>query len=349
MPPDQPAGVYQGELAITSASGFETQVPMQLTVRDFGLPSTSTLASAFGMDFDVCPGQFNGPDCFPNERRGWALKSLYVRVALENRVTISNSAFQPPVGHEIALFRRHLLPLLQGGSPQNDAGTLTPVRLAGAQLTSIQVDGGPFLNAGAALRSQRRLHRPRLLLRLRRAGPRPQAVGGVQAARALGAPLARPRDAGHGADPGGRPLQGHAAAGHPGADCQPHRRQTALALRRQPAAGLRPLPGQARQPAVALQRLPQPRLRRRRAGEGPYFAGWPSYVIDQPAFQHRAMGVLAFAYAASGELYFQTTHALRTAWTRQYFFGGNGDGTLFYPGRPSLIGGSSHIPVESSA
>ena len=30
-----------------------------------------------------------------------------------------------------------------------------------------------------------------------------------------------------------------------------------------------------------------------------------------------------------------------------YLFGGNGDGTLFYPGLPDLIGGSTHIPVES--
>ena len=28
-------------------------------------------------------------------------------------------------------------------------------------------------------------------------------------------------------------------------------------------------------------------------------------------------------------------------------FGGNGDGTLFYPGRPDVIGGRTHIPIES--
>jgi hypothetical protein len=28
-------------------------------------------------------------------------------------------------------------------------------------------------------------------------------------------------------------------------------------------------------------------------------------------------------------------------------YGGNGDGTLFYPGRPDTIGGTTQIPVES--
>jgi hypothetical protein len=34
-------------------------------------------------------------------------------------------------------------------------------------------------------------------------------------------------------------------------------------------------------------------------------------------------------------------------WTDVRLFGGNGDGTLFYPGRPSRIGGLADIPIES--
>ena len=34
-------------------------------------------------------------------------------------------------------------------------------------------------------------------------------------------------------------------------------------------------------------------------------------------------------------------------WKSVYAFGGNGDGTLFYPGTPERIGGRTHIPVES--
>jgi hypothetical protein len=81
--------------------------------------------------------------------------------------------------------------------------------------------------------------------------------------------------------------------------------------------------------------------------------GWPGYAIDEPASQARAMGWLAFEYRVSGELYYQTTERLPSAWTNQYLSGGNGDGTLFYPGSPGggrgrpAIGGRHEIPIES--
>jgi len=49
-------------------------------------------------------------------------------------------------------------------------------------------------------------------------------------------------------------------------------------------------------------------------------------------------------------LYFSTTEAYvekEDPWKDVYLFGGNGDGTLFYPGRPEVIGGTTQIPVES--
>jgi hypothetical protein len=58
---------------------------------------------------------------------------------------------------------------------------------------------------------------------------------------------------------------------------------------------------------------------------------------------------LTWKYQIGGELYFSTNEAFRQkdAWKDVYLFGGNGDGTLFYPGRPDVIGGTTHIPVES--
>jgi hypothetical protein len=82
-------------------------------------------------------------------------------------------------------------------------------------------------------------------------------------------------------------------------------------------------------------------------GSDPYWAGWPSYVIDQPGSEHRAMGFLAFEYDTVGDLYFATDYDLSTAWTDQWSFGGNGDGTLFYPGTPARIGGTHDIPLDS--
>jgi hypothetical protein len=79
------------------------------------------------------------------------------------------------------------------------------------------------------------------------------------------------------------------------------------------------------------------------------FRGWPSYMIDAPATAARAMGTLAFVQDVAGELYFDTVFAYEQLqpWTDQWAFGGNGDGTLFYPGTPERIGGTHDVPVES--
>jgi hypothetical protein len=81
----------------------------------------------------------------------------------------------------------------------------------------------------------------------------------------------------------------------------------------------------------------------------PAFHGWPSYMIDAPATAARAMGTLAFANGVIGELYFDVDYAYEVGdpWVSQWAFGGNGDGTLYYPGRPDRIGGTHDVPVES--
>lgn len=78
--------------------------------------------------------------------------------------------------------------------------------------------------------------------------------------------------------------------------------------------------------------------------------GYPSYMIDASGPQNRVMEWLTFAYGIGGELYFNTMEGyfkLNDVWDTQFLFDGNGDGTLFYPGRPDRIGGTTHIPVES--
>lgn len=78
--------------------------------------------------------------------------------------------------------------------------------------------------------------------------------------------------------------------------------------------------------------------------------GYPSFMIDIPGAYNRVMPWLSFAYRVQGELYFNTMEAyfrVDDPWNSVYLFTGNGDGTLFYPGRPNKIGGSTHVPVES--
>jgi hypothetical protein len=77
--------------------------------------------------------------------------------------------------------------------------------------------------------------------------------------------------------------------------------------------------------------------------------GWPTMAVDSDATRNRAMEWLSFTYDMTGELYYETTMAyfLGDPWTSQAAFGGNGDGTLFYPGTTARIGGKTEIPVES--
>jgi hypothetical protein len=86
-------------------------------------------------------------------------------------------------------------------------------------------------------------------------------------------------------------------------------------------------------------------------GEAPTFAGWPSYMVDVDPVANRIMPWLAFQYGIDGELYYNTVEAFndekKSAWDDQHLHGGNGDGTLFYPGTPDRIGGRTHIPIES--
>ena len=84
-------------------------------------------------------------------------------------------------------------------------------------------------------------------------------------------------------------------------------------------------------------------------GSSSYFTGWPSYMVDASAVRNRAMQWLDFKYQATGELYWDTTYAYLSGdpWTSVWEFDGNGDGTLFYPGTPAKIGGTTHVPVAS--
>ena len=81
---------------------------------------------------------------------------------------------------------------------------------------------------------------------------------------------------------------------------------------------------------------------------------WPSYMIDVDSVSNRVMAWMSYKYEMQGELYWGTNYADETytaagnsSWEQQWLAGGNGDGSLTYPGRSEVIGGSSFIPIAS--
>jgi hypothetical protein len=81
-------------------------------------------------------------------------------------------------------------------------------------------------------------------------------------------------------------------------------------------------------------------------------------MVDISAAANRVFGFLSVVtYQVSGVLYWDvayghTKYAVPkgprvSPWESVYYFGGNGDGSLFYPGRPDRIGGKNHVPIES--
>jgi hypothetical protein len=73
-------------------------------------------------------------------------------------------------------------------------------------------------------------------------------------------------------------------------------------------------------------------------------------MIDASPVANRIFPWLAWKYGIQGELYYSINEAYakpKDAWDNLYLFGGNGDGTLVYPGRARMIGGKTDIPIES--
>jgi hypothetical protein len=60
VPAGQAAGNYAGSLRVTARGGFARTIPIDLHVYPFGIPSTSTLQSAFGIEPPVGTGYRDG-------------------------------------------------------------------------------------------------------------------------------------------------------------------------------------------------------------------------------------------------------------------------------------------------
>ncbi|MCB9788618.1 MAG: DUF4091 domain-containing protein [Deltaproteobacteria bacterium] len=331
VPRGTPAGAYQGAVTVTGTGLGTVTVPIALRVRGFELPSTSSLRTAFGMGWDdPCTAHHGSYKACGSDAGIEKYHILYGQAALDHRISIDSLVYY---FGDTAHFDQLYGPLLEGtGNTRLEGARQTTVRFTGTDYSGWR---SHFQSKGWSARLfGYTCDEPPAGCSWSSIGPTATSTqsGGVStlvttdlsAAKSHGlldkidilVPIVQSLH-----DKGGVSIR------------QSYDEFLAMSPKKELwwyQSCISHGCGSGCSPTT-----------------GTYYTGWPSYVIDASAIQNRAMEWLSFSYDVSGELYFQTTHLLDTAWTNQCDFSGNGDGTLFYPGKPSIIGGSTDIPVES--
>ncbi|MCY1014787.1 glycoside hydrolase domain-containing protein [Pyxidicoccus sp. MSG2] len=337
VPEDAPSGRYEGSVEVQARGGFSVFVPVTLTVVDLTLPSTPSYSTSFGLGADfVCEAHTGRKDCGGDNVR-LELLSRYARLALDHRFTLSNVLVpQPEVGPWEA-FDAAYAPLLDGTAP---------TRLRGARMTSVRYLG-PLEDQALASFVSHFSARGWLERAYDYTGDEPPHFTSFEEVRTRAAQLVR------------------------SAPELPRMVTTTLPIARDNG-----FDGLISRLSVLIQRItptePQYDADASRADYDAFLARpgnslwlyqscishgcigglplgrhWPAYMVDYPANLNRAMPWMVFLLRASGETYYDTGARLLTAWTDQLFYGGNGDGTLFYPGTTARIGGRSDVPLPS--
>jgi hypothetical protein len=350
VPTGTPPGLYRGEVRVTLEGFAAVALPVELTVWSFTLPSTSTLPTTFGISGLGLLRQHRGG--YTNDEELVEFTTLYTRAALLHRLSTHGGSMAPPpftkdeaggVLIDWTGYDREVGPLLDGqvfgeGHP-----------LPGARATTVDLRTPLGIDDATKIAYWREWMRhfeargwDDRLYHYLWDEPAPADYGKV------------------------------AALGRVAREADP-RLQNAVTLHYE--AGLSEVVGiwtpivncidekDVRHPFCPAPDLPRDVYKAKRlwwyqscgshgcdGGGGSYFSGWPSYMVDVDAVANRIMEWLTWKYGIGGELYFNTVEAFHRdvdPWTDILMHGGNGDGTLFYPGRPERIGGTKPIPIES--
>ncbi|HET7826394.1 MAG TPA: glycoside hydrolase domain-containing protein [Anaeromyxobacter sp.] len=341
VPQGTKPGTYRGGVKVTSSEG-EAVVPVTFTVWDFELPSTSSLRSYFNMAYGTIPAAHHLSGDADAQ-----LRARYASFALDHRIsiTVGDDGNDGDIDH----FDRFYSPLVQGTAP---------TRLPGAKLTSVKL----IANMSSAddqrrwtqhARSQGWLDRlfqytcdePPLTCSWSDINGRTKAAhdadadlrtlvtttiwdagaNGVTNGIDILVPVVNWTD-----DKPGKSDAGDQRGRYDGFLASGKTRELWL------------YQSCMSHGCGGTVDIGSP------SDDDRYYTGWPTYMIDAPAVRNRAMEWISFAERATGELYWETTFAYtHDAWSNQWDFSGNGDGTLFYPGTTSRIGGQTDIPVAS--
>ena len=351
VPSTTAPGEYTGTVSVLRHHVAEFTVPIRLTVWAFVLPSTSTLKSSFGLNGTTILKQHLGH--YTSDEDLYRLTRLYEKAALLHRVSVHGGSQAPPK-HRYAGGRMLIDwdPYDAEVGPFLDGTALDAGPLRGAKATSVELRGLATFDppeqaaywAAWMQHFEQKGWRDKLFLYLWDE-PAPADYAKVLE-RGRVAITAVPNLRTLVTAPFSTTLAEAVRIWAPLINC----------LERKPGSeDFCAVAGTAEDYAHEVQHgkslwFYQSCASHGCGGEGgPYFEGWPSYMIDASGPANRVMQWVAWNYRIDGELYYSMNEAYAHGdpWTDVRLFGGNGDGTLFYPGLPSKIGGNTHIPIES--
>lgn len=350
-----PAGVepgkYSGQLGVTFRDAPRASLPLELAVAQVDIPATSTLKNTWGLGVYVLAHGFGVRRESPE---GVALLRAAGRALLEHRLSGYGMGIDPlpsrpgPGGTRVVDFRG-----FDAEMADVLGGTALP---SGARFTTAQVHDDPrltraervaYFRAWEAHFSERGW--PQLLWYYAKDEPAPKDDALVREQAEL------TRAVGH------LPLlvTTYRPALFDAADIVA---PVMVCMFPRPGRRLCPIPPE---PASAFRARLRPGQQLwwyqscmfhgcdgppRDRGLAASMTGWASYMIDHSGPRNRAMGVLAFLDRIEGELYFDTLSAWEKdgqPWRDVWRFGGNGDGTFFYPGTRDHLGDEAPQLVSS--
>ncbi|WP_223644111.1 DUF4091 domain-containing protein [Corallococcus sp. EGB] len=340
VPEGAPPGEYTGLVTVEATGGFQWQVTARLTVVDAVMPGTSSLASVFPLSqSQVCLAHLGRTACSPAELQ--TLLVRYQQMALEHRITLPRLMSRGSWPPTWSMFDTTWGPSMDGTAP---------TRLSGARMTSLEFEG-PFTADAVANFTAHMLERGWLDRAHARIGDEPPFGSSFDEVRTTGELVRQ-------AAPGLRTMvttnvfQAKAYALEPLVDIlvplvnhMDGTQAPFIGDQSGTYADFLSRPGTqlwTYQSCMSHGCAPGSLVPENQPG-----AGWPSYMVDRPSSKARAMEWLTFLFGGVGELYYETAAMLPTAWSDQYHYNGNGDGTLFYPGRPDVVGGQTHVPIAS--
>lgn len=349
VPRSAPPGRYRGALKIRAKNRPTSRIRVGLEVEPFAIPATSSLPTSFGLSlYTVAKG--HGLD--PSTKAAHALLDRYAKALLAHRITAGGMTMDPlPTHRKNGRLRVDFRAYDQEMGPFFE-GTALP---SGARFTTAQLIEDHRLSRADRITYDRAVrdhfrarHWPIWLFFYAKDEPTPKdypkvlaQASRIHAAGGISVLVTAPLTA---------QLGSSTDIFCPLINC------------------FFPRPGPATCPTV----LGAAQLRKRipswahvwwyqscmsHGCNGPIadpriakvYRGWASYTIDTSVPRNRAMGPLAFLEGVDGELYWDTAYEEQKGdpWSGSYAYGGNGDGTLLYPGTPAHIGGKTGVPVGS--